>query len=282
MRRGAARIGVVGTDSSHVDHLVRYLNVEHRQGPARVVALAGGATERNLRLAAAGDVEHVADEPEALLGLVDAVLVADRDGGLHRAHAMPFLHAGLPVFVDKPFATDPGDAEAMLAAARRYDAPLTSYSAVRWFPDTVALAGEAAAAGAPSAVLTVGPADPVGPHGGVWFYGVHPVDVALRLAAGPVRAVHAERVPGGVLANARVGDCSVVVHLVRPSAGSVPFHATVVAGTSVLARELKMGERYLDPALDAFFAMVHSGQAPLSDDDMLRPIALLARIASFL
>lgn len=72
------------------------------------------------------------------------IIGTDRHGGLHRAHAVPFLAEGLPVFVDKPLACTEADALAIVAAAREYDAPLTSSSAVRWVPDTDKLAAEAA------------------------------------------------------------------------------------------------------------------------------------------
>ncbi|MBO0870239.1 MAG: Gfo/Idh/MocA family oxidoreductase [Micromonosporaceae bacterium] len=277
------RIGVVGTESSHVEHMVRYLNVEHRQGDARVVALAGGQSERNLRLAADGGVDRLVDEPEALLGLVDAVLVCDRDGARHREHAMPFLQRGMPVLVDKPLATSVGDAEAMLLAARRSGAPLASYSPVRWFPDTDALAAQVAADGPPLLVVATGPADPAGPHGGIWFYGIHPVDVALRLAAGPVGRVRVDRVPGAVVATGRVGDTSVVVDFIAPGdRHPVAFHALVTTGTKVYARELAQGQRYLDPGLDAFFEMLHSGRPAVPAEEMLRPIRYLAAVVEAL
>jgi predicted dehydrogenase len=277
------RVGIVGTESSHVDHVVRYLNVEHRQGDARVVALAGGERERNLHLAEQGGIDRLVDEPEALLDSVDAVLVCDRDGGRHRAHATPFLRRGIPVLVDKPFATDVGDAEAMLATARRCGAPLASYSPVRWFPDTEALAAEVGAGGPPSVVVATGPADPAGPHGGVWFYGIHPVDVAMRLAGGPIGEVSVARVPGSVVASGRVGDTWVVVNLVAPVGGvSVAFHAMATTASTVRARELAQGPRYLEPGLDAFFRMLHSGHPAVSDEEMLRPIRFLAAVADAL
>ncbi|MCX5428394.1 Gfo/Idh/MocA family oxidoreductase [Streptomyces sp. NBC_00257] len=98
------RIGIVGTDNSHVDQIVRHLNVGKAGGDARVVALGGGRGRRNDALAAVGGIAAVVDEPAALIGLVDAVVVADRDGANHRQQAIPFLAAGLPVFVDKPLA----------------------------------------------------------------------------------------------------------------------------------------------------------------------------------
>ncbi len=85
-------------------------------------------------------VEHVED----MLGQVDAVLVGggrrmpDENGVWgenpddHLALARPFLEAGLPVLVDKPFADRVEDAVEMVRLARRHGALLMSCSAMRY------------------------------------------------------------------------------------------------------------------------------------------------------
>ncbi|MFI0717542.1 Gfo/Idh/MocA family oxidoreductase [Streptomyces sp. NPDC021224] len=273
------RIGIVGTESSHVDQFVDLLNIKGAGGGARVVALSGGASERNEVLRARGAVEHVVGGPGEMVGLVDAVVVADRDGGLHREHAVPFLAAGLPVLVDKPLARTVADAEAIVAAARAYGAPLTSYSALRLLPATDALVAEAAGLGAAQVVVASGPADPEGPYGGVFFYGIHPVDVALRLAPGPLGDVRVERCADTVTATAVAGATRVVVNLVRPTAtAQVPFHVLVVAREGVAQRTLDLGADYLLPALTAFLAMARTGRPPVPYEDLLRPVRLLQEI----
>lgn len=150
------RIGIVGTDNSHVDQIVRHLNGDGATGDARVVALSGGRGRRNVALAATGGIAEIVDEPAALIGLVDAVVVADRDGANHRQQAIPLLAAGLPVFVDKPLSRTVADARAMIDTARAHNAPLTSSSALRWIPDTEALVARSAQGGTPQLVVVSG------------------------------------------------------------------------------------------------------------------------------
>jgi predicted dehydrogenase len=274
------RIGMIGTENTHVDQILEYLNVRELAPGTRVAALAGGASERNEQLRAHGGVERIVDHPGELLGLVDAVIITDRHGGLHREHALPFLAEGLPVFVDKPLACSVADAEAIVAAAREHDALLTSYSALRWIPDTEALAAELTVIGAPQVVVTTGPADPASPYGGIWFYGIHPVDVALRLVGGDIGEVHVERTGRTVVARVRVGDTLVVVNLVAPDEVTrVPFHAMVVGATGVAARPLVLDDWYVAPGLEAFLRMVASGRPPIDHDDLLRPIRVLDAVA---
>lgn len=47
------RIGIVGSENSHVDHFIRLLNVDGRHPGNRVVALTGGQSARNVALAEA-------------------------------------------------------------------------------------------------------------------------------------------------------------------------------------------------------------------------------------
>jgi predicted dehydrogenase len=274
------RIGIIGTENTHVDQIVEYLNVRESAGETRVVALSGGAGERNDQLRERGRIERVVDSPEDLLGLIDAVIITDRHGGLHREHALPFLAAGMPVWVDKPLACGLADAEAIVAAAREHDAVLTSYSALRWIPDTDALAARAAALGSPQVVVTTGPADPASPYGGIWFYGIHPVDVAMRLIPGEVGEVRVERSADAIVAGAEVGGVRVVVTLVKPGpGGQVPFHGMVTGRTGVAASELTLSEFYVAPGLETFLRMAQTRRPPIDYADLLRPIQFLEAVA---
>lgn len=57
-------------------------------------------------IAAATRISHVVGRAENVIGAVDAVIIATDDGGDHVRRAAPFVEAGVPVFVDKPLATN--------------------------------------------------------------------------------------------------------------------------------------------------------------------------------
>ncbi|MFF9349406.1 Gfo/Idh/MocA family protein [Streptomyces sp. NPDC014734] len=274
------RIGIVGTENSHVDHIVRHLNVHRAGGDARVVALSGGRDARNDALAAVGGMTVVA-APTDLLGLVDAVVVADRYGAHHRDHALPFLAAGLPVFVDKPLACTVEDAQVMIDTALAHDAPLTSFSALRWIPDAERLVARSSTSGRPHAVVMSGPADPEGEHGGVFFYGIHPVDLALRLAPGEIGDVRTDTTASTVTASFTAGDTRVVVNLVRPTdTRQIPFHGMALTRDTMVEQTLTLDARYCVPGLEVFLDMVRTGRPPIAYPDLLRPIEVLESVAT--
>jgi len=54
------------------------------------------------KIAQASNIENVVDNIEDLIGLVDGILLARDDSENHLEMALPFLKAGLPIFIDKP------------------------------------------------------------------------------------------------------------------------------------------------------------------------------------
>ncbi|MFF2409793.1 Gfo/Idh/MocA family protein [Streptomyces sp. NPDC058092] len=277
------RIGIIGTENTHVDHIVGHLNIHEAGGDARVVALSGGHSRRNDMLATTAGVERIVDEPTALLGLVDAVIVADRYGAHHRDLAIPFLTEGLPVFVDKPLACTVEDARAMTDTALAHDAPLTSSSALRWIPDADALVARSVRAGRPHAVVMSGPADPDSEYGGIFFYGIHPVDLALRLAPGEISDVRTDTTDTTVTASFTAGGTRVVVNFVKPNdRDQIPFHGMTFTQDTMVQQTLTLGAQYCVPGLEAFLEMVRTGRPPIGYGDLLRPIEVLESVAAAL
>ncbi|MEU8222005.1 Gfo/Idh/MocA family oxidoreductase [Kribbella sp. NPDC048915] len=271
------RVALVGTENSHADHIIEHLNVHPVDGSTRIVALVGPDDERNRKLADAGGISQLVPTTTDLLGSVDALIVTSRDGALHREHAVPFLEARVPVWVDKPLAASTADARAILDAAQRGGAPVTSYSAVRWVPDADALA--AAEVGELQAVTVTGPADPDSEYSGIFFYGIHAADVAQRLVPGEPGPVTVERVGSTVVARYRTGDVLVTLQLVKPTGdGRVPFHAEVVGRTGLLSHDIGLSSDYVLPGLKIFLDMLDTGKAPLDDATMLAPITVLEQI----
>ncbi len=61
------------------------------------------------QVAALSRVPQVAETPQAMIGAVDAVLIATDIGGEHVTRARPFVEAGVPVFIDKPLCDNAAD-----------------------------------------------------------------------------------------------------------------------------------------------------------------------------
>lgn len=87
--------------------------------------------EVSKHIAAASKIPHVVNDMLDMIGKVDAILLARDDAENHKEMAKPFLKAGLPVFIDKPFALSLKDAEQMLSW-RSFDSQIYTCSAIRF------------------------------------------------------------------------------------------------------------------------------------------------------
>ena len=281
------RIGFVGTENSHTDHFIRFLNTERRHPGCDAVALAGGLNERNQQLRDNGGIEHVVDRPEDLIPLVDAAIISTRDGARHREQAEPLLAAGIPLLVDKPLATTVDDARAIVDAAEKTSTVVLSCSALRFVPQVAELI-DATDRGPLRQVNIVGPADPSSEYSGLFFYGIHHVEAALEILGNPVVD------PGSVtptvtrnddttIAHVRIADVDVILTFVTPGDGHrVPFHATATGTSGVVARELVLDADYNAPALDRFVAAIEAGSSPAGREELLSPVVVLAAIVEAL
>src|SRR5438270_6736312 len=145
------RLGIVDFDSSHAVEFTKRLN--HQSCPeeqfvegARIVlgcslpsAITPAETvDRYVRIFRDELGVPVADRPEEMLGKIDGVLIEAVDGSVHLERARPFLQAGVPTFVDKPFATSLAAARELAHLAASHGAPLFSSSSLRYAPEVVA------------------------------------------------------------------------------------------------------------------------------------------------
>jgi len=132
-----ARIGLVDLDTSHA---VVWLPILRELG-AEVTAVFDHA-----ELFPPGYADHFARKHEIphspariedLVPLVDGVLSLSANWNVHLDHALPFLEAGISVYVDKPIVGNVRDLDRFLTLAR-CGARLTGGSALRIAPEVVA------------------------------------------------------------------------------------------------------------------------------------------------
>lgn len=191
------RLGIVDFDTSHVVEFTRRLNhldIEPEQwvDGARVVVGCPGSSEMAPERVPGFRAEMqrlgvpLVERPADLLGRVDGVLVCSLEGGAHLERARPFLEAGVPCFVDKPFTCGVDEARQIAALSAKHRAPVFSSSALRYAPEVVSyLADETR--GAVLGVLAYGPAimpeqkwaTPRNP--GLFHYGMHAMEMVYTL-----------------------------------------------------------------------------------------------------
>jgi predicted dehydrogenase len=273
------QIGLVGIEGDHAEDALRLFNRLGRFPGFAVAALWGAEADagRTQLLASTYGAGSIVAEPEAMLGKVDAVIVGDRDGSRHAAHALPFLEAGIPVFVDKPLACSVADAEAMLDAARTSGALLLSGSALRWQADAWDLKRQVAAKGQTRKITATGTFYPESPYGGAAFYAVHTVELALEFAGQGIEEIVVTEATGDrltIVGRAPLGE--VEMRCLRPSHGEAArFEIALEAQHGNVVGEIALPRDYMAPVYEHFVTMLKRGVAPLSRGELLAPVRVL-------
>ncbi len=179
------RIGILGSENSHAMEFSKIINGinPHFTGEfddMQVVGTFGYDNAANQALVDNAGVSFIADKPEELLGRVDAVMVTARDGKYHAPFARPFIEAGMPAFIDKPFTRDPEEALALARLARDKNVPLCGGSSLKVCLETKRLAAHAAANRDKIMTGSVyAPVDMHNDYGDFWFYADHLAEISL-------------------------------------------------------------------------------------------------------
>jgi len=134
--------------------------------------------ETTKKLCAACRIPHAASDYREFLSKVDAVIIARDDYQTHFEMAMPFLEAGLPVFIDKPLSVDLSElrtykpyldkGQLMSCSGMRYSreldeprANLAAYGQLKLIRGAIVLSWENYGVHLLDAILAVTPAHPV-------------------------------------------------------------------------------------------------------------------------
>lgn len=185
------RLGILDFDSSHCVEFTRRLNqvglpADQWVDGARVVLGHVGESEMAperiaaFRDAVVGCGVTLVDDPLQMLGQVHGVLVLSLGGDAHLRRARPFLEAGLPVYVDKPFACTLADAEQMMDLAARHHTCVFGSSALRYAEEVLRFQ-QARVAGHVHGVVSYGPAKRAAGNPGLFHYGIHATELLYAL-----------------------------------------------------------------------------------------------------
>lgn len=186
------RLGIVDFDSSHSIEFTRRFNhvgVDRDQfvDGARVVAGWPGnsimAPERiaGFREQVSACGVDIVDTPDALIGRIDAALILSLSGSAHLERARPFLEAGIPTFVDKPFTCNVGDAEEIVRLADKNRTTMFNSSALPFAEEIETFRARAPQIGPLHGVVAYGPAHRAPGNPGLFHYGIHAVSILYSL-----------------------------------------------------------------------------------------------------
>jgi virulence factor len=281
------KLGLLDFDTSHAVEFTRRLNhkdVAQDQwvdGAQVVIACPGEskiAPQRIPGFKAAMEKLGVplVEKPTDMIGKVDGMLIESLAGDAHLERARPFLEAGLPCYIDKPFTCSVADARKIVELAQKKKVPVFSSSSLRYAPELVQFLAEKKV-GKVFGAVAYGPAPLDEGNPGLFHYGIHAVEV-LYTVMGPgcqrVTCTHEKDVDvaTGQWADGRVATVR-GIRAGQAAYGCLVFGEKgvekVAIGTQFIYREL----------LKKIVEMFQTGKAPL---DIAETVELVAFIEAAL
>jgi len=188
------------------------------------------------------------EKPTDMLGKVDAMLIESLDGTVHYERARPFIEAGLPCFIDKPFTCSTDDAKKIIELAAKKKVPIFSASSLRFAPDVVEYVADSkhgkilgCVAYSPCSLSPIPDR-----NAGLYHYGIHGVEILFTIMGPGCQRVTSTHEKGvdvatGTWKDGRVGT----FRGIRDGASGYGFIGfaekgmkAVTVGTSAIYREL--------------------------------------------
>jgi len=275
------RLGIVGTDTSHVVAFTKILNdasqPDHVPGARIVAAYKGGSKDIKEsatridkfaeELKTKWKIEFTPDIP-SLCRKVDAVLIESVDGRAHLEQAKAVIAAGKPMFIDKPLAATLEDARQIAKLAKQAGVPWFSSSSLRFgeigttmkYPDMLG-------------VTTWGPG-PIEEHHQLElaWYAIHPIELLYTLMGPGCEEVTRTYTDGadvvvGRWRGGRIGT----VRALRPYGG----YGAVVFRTKEVTQSSPKASAGYRPLLVEIVKFFETKQPPVSNEETLEIFAFL-------
>jgi len=275
------RLGIIGTDTSHVTAFTEILNDEtspdHVPGGQVVAAYKGGSPDIE---SSATRVDKFADELRTkwkvrfftsiaeMCRNVDAVLLESVDGRVHLAQVRAVIAAHKPVFIDKPLASTLEDAREIDRLAHAAGVPWFSSSSLRFgeIAETMKFADA-------SGVETWGPG-PLEPHHqlDLAWYAIHPIELLYSLMGPGCEEVSRTYTPDADVIVGRWKDGRIgTVRALRPYSD---YGAVVFRPKQILESPSRPADSYR-PLLVEVMKFFETGQPPVPNQETLEIFAFM-------
>ena len=215
------------------------------------------------------------EKPADMIGKVDGMLITALDGTVHYERAKPFLEAGIPCFVDKPYTCSLDDAKRIAELAAKKKLPVFSSSSLRYAPEVVDFVADAKR-GKLVGCVAYGPAalSPIPErNAGLFHYGIHAVEMLYTLMGPGCKRVTCTVEKGadvatGVWADGRVAT----LRGIRAGASDYGF----VGFSEKAVQSVKVGTKFIyRELLKQIVEMFKTNKSPLNIAETIEIVAFI-------
>ncbi len=270
------KIALIGVENSHAPAFANLIkNNPEKYSDIEIVGVYSydGAAAR--KMVADGLAPMVADTAGVFLGQVDGIINTARHGDAHYEYSMPYIKAGVPMFIDKPFCVSPHNAKEMIDTAKANGTLLCGGSCLKFAPEMAALKADmdAGKLGQVVSAALSAPVNMSNAYGNFFFYAGHLVQMLLVMFGLP-NSVYAIAREKAVTVLCRYAEREVVLQYTNNYNYTITVHGE--KGTRFVTCE-GIVDLYT-AELDEFCDMLRTGKMEPSYEELVAPVAVLDAI----
>ena len=266
------RIGIIGAENSHTIGYGEIFNRDRKFPGFELVGVWGETPEFAKNAANKGQIPWIVKDPAEFMGRIDALIVDHRHPRYHLEAAWPFVEAGIPTFIDKPFCYRVSEGKKFLEMARSKRTPITSFSTTARGEEIDDLKAQAAALKGVQHIISSGHCDADSPYGGVFFYGVHQIQRLIVIFGEDISRVRVSR--QGKDASAILDFASGRQATVILSSGRPPFELGVITNDGLQKLQPRVKDDPMTPYREVT-QLFREGKEVRSHESLLRETAIL-------
>jgi virulence factor len=278
------RLGIVDFDTSHVVAFTQRLNhveaSEEQWVEGAQVAMGCPGTSLMSPERITGYTEKLksygvplVDDPTEMIGQIDGVLIESVDGSVHYERAKPFLEAGVPVFIDKPFTCSLEHAKAIAELAEKNNVLVFSSSSLRYAVEVQEIQEKQNELGKVVGADAYSPGSLHPRNPGLFNYGIHGLETLYALMGPGCTSVWAVSTDGvDVVTGAWKDDRMGTLRATRAGAHSYGF--TAFCEKKVVPASINAGLIYRE-LLKRIVRMFETGKPPIDIRETLEIVAFI-------
>lgn len=277
------RVGIIGAENSHALAFAKLFNMgkNHNGTPryrdVRVTGVFGPDASAAEQIREEAETEYIASSPEEFLGKTDAMMITSRKGSEHLKYALPFIKAGMPVFVDKPVTADIDEIRRLVAEAMKSGSPVMGGSGCKYAYDVLLLQKKAQEWRREGKLLGGAvnfSADPESEYDGFYFYASHLTEIALTIFGYDMKSVAAFEESGTITAVAHYETFHITMHYTKNSRQST---AVIYGSDGNECRNIDISLIYQHET-DRFAEMLRTKEMPSCWEELTKPVFVISAV----
>lgn len=266
-------IGIIGAENSHTAGFGKLFNIDKKFPGVELKYVWGETDEFAKASMQKGNIPEQVKDPKEMLGNIDALIVDHRHPKYHLEAAWPFVEAGIPTFVDKPFCYRAEEGKEFLQMAKKVGTPVTSYSSIAHSSATFDIIKQLKSMEKITQVIRTGTADLDSKYGGIFFYGVHIVQPLMYMFGDDITEVRVSR--NGATGNASLRYSSGLFATLIFKNHAYGWETMVEEGEKFVELKSRVAESDPPKNYADMVEMFRTGREPRSHQSILNCVSVL-------